>query len=242
MEFGKRIGKVTCLVGNCDGFIANRLMNVSGLVDMLQNGVMPHEIDTAAEAYGMRMGPCRMYDVVGLDLFAREKETAGTLKPDKMVFDALYAAKRLGQKNGKGFYMYNEKLAMSRDPDAETIIENLWKNAGVTPKNLSQEEIVERLYLPLVNEGFKCLEEGMAIRPSDIDVCMLFGYSWPRYRGGPMQWASAIGLPKVLEKLESIGVKPADLLKESVQKKWRLNSKELLERAAAAWSKGGSKL
>merc|ERR1712151_727149 len=236
MEFGKKIGKVTCLVGNCDGFIANRLMGVSGLVDMLQNGLMPYQIDSAAEEYGMRMGPCRMYDVVGLDLFGREKETAGTLKPDKMVFDALYAAKRLGQKNGKGFYMYNEKLALSRDPDAEKIIEQLWKSAGVTPKNLSQEEIAERLYLPLVNEGFKCLEEGMAIRPSDVDVCMVFGYSWPRYRGGPMQWGSAVGLPKVLEKLEAMGVKPSDLLKECVKNNWRLNSKEFANRTDQAWT------
>merc|ERR1719373_76318 len=190
----------------------------------------------------MRMGPIRMADLVGLDLFGRERASSGAADPAKFVFDAMYAAKRFGQKNGKGFYKYDEKLRCTRDPEAEAMIEKVWKNIGEAPKSLSEEEIVDKLYLPIVNEGFKCLEEGMAIRPSDIDICCVFGYNWPRYRGGPMQWASAVGLPKVLQKIEAMGLKPAELLKECVEKKWKLNSKDFTARIAGSWDKAWSKL
>lgn len=235
MAFGQKIKKTTCLVGNCNGFVANRVMGVSGFMEFLQSGLMPHQIDQAAESYGMKMGPCRMNDLVGLDLFGRERANAGTAEPDKVIFDAMYKAERFGQKNGKGFYKYNEKLAYSRDPEAEKIIEAVWKNSGVQPKSLSEEEIINKMYLPVVNEGFKCLEEGMASRPSDIDVCCVFGYNWPRYHGGPMQWASAVGLPTVLEKLKAMGEKPAALLEECVANKWKLNSKDFTKRIAMAW-------
>merc|ERR1719482_2480844 len=101
------------------------------------------------------------------------------------------------------------------------MIEQVWKNTGKVRTQMSQQDIVEQLYLPVVNEGFKCLEEGIAIRPSDIDVCLVYGYNWPRFRGGPMQWATATGLPTVLEKLEKMGEKPSALLKECVDKKWK---------------------
>jgi len=242
MAFGRKIKKVTCLVGNCDGFVANRVMGVSGAAELANTGLLPHQVDAASEAYGMRMGPFRMNDLVGLDLFGRERAKAGVANPEKFVFDAMFAAQRFGQKNGKGFYKYDEKLRCTRDPDAEAIIEGVWKKAGVTPKTMSDEEIVDKLYLPVVNEGFKCLEEGMASRPSDIDVCCVFGYNWPRYRGGPMQWATAVGLPTVLERLEAMGAKPAELLKECVQNKWSLNSKEFAKRIEQAWSGRWSKL
>lgn len=102
------------MVGNCDGFIANRVMGVSGWPMLLQTGLMPHEIDAAAEGYGMRMGPCRMMDLVGLDLFGRERATAGVAKPDKYVMDAFFAAKRYGQKKGKGFYKYRRRARVGR--------------------------------------------------------------------------------------------------------------------------------
>lgn len=236
MAFGKTIGKVTCLVGNCDGFIANRIMGVSGVPHLLHTGILPADIDAAAESYGMRMGPCRMSDLVGIDLFGRERAGMGVADPSKVIHDALFAAGRYGQKNGKGFYQYDEKNRMSPDPEADDIIQTVWKNLGVKQQTLSQEQIVEILYLPVVNEGFKCLEEGMAIRPGDIDVCAVFGYSWPRYRGGPMQWATAMGLPKVLEKLEAMRIKPAALLRECVDKGWSLRSKDFNKRVEAAWS------
>lgn len=236
MAFGTKLKKVTCLVGNCNGFIANRVMGISGAGPLVQGGLFPHQIDEAAEGYGMKMGPFRMNDLVGLDLFGRERANSGEAKPDKFVFDAMYAAGRFGQKNGKGFYKYDDKLRYSRDPDAEALIQKVWTNTGVKPKDTSADDIVESLYLPVVNEGFKCLEEGMAMRPSDIDVCCVFGYNWPRFRGGPMQWASAVGLPTVLEKIKALGLKPSALLKECVDNKWRLNSKDFTARISGAWS------
>jgi len=237
MAFGKKLKKVTCLVGNCDGFIANRVMGASGGQSLLHSGTMPYEIDAAAESFGMKMGPFRMSDLVGLDLFGRERARSGTAKPESNAMDAMFAVERFGQKNSKGFYKYNDKLAASRDPDAEAIIQTVWRNLSVTPQSRSEEEIVDRLYLPVVNEGFKCLEEGIAIRASDIDVCLVFGYNWPRFRGGPMQWATSVGLDNVLAKLEKNGIKPAALLKECVDNKWKLSSKGLQERVGQAFAK-----
>merc|ERR1712232_42680 len=192
------------------------------------------------------MGPFRMMDLVGLDLFGRERAKSGVAKPDVVITDALFAAERFGQKNGVGFYKYTEDLKLSQDPEADKIVQVCWKNSGVTPKGMSEEEIVDHLYLPVVNEAFKCLEEGMAIRPSDIDVCCVFGYNWPRFHGGPMQWATAVGLKKVLAKIEAMGMQPSGLLKECVEKKWNLKSKEFNARVdqawAATWSKTASKL
>jgi len=242
MAFGKKIKKITCLVGNCDGFIANRVMAVSGGMKLLHEGVLPTDIDAAAEDYGMKMGPMRMMDLVGLDLRGRINAQAGKADPAKNVVDAMYAAERYGQKNGKGFYKYDEKRNCSRDPEGDAIVEKVWKNSGVSRKSLSQAELVDALYLPVVNEGFKCLEEGIAIRPSDIDVCLHFGYNWPRYRGGPMQWATAEGLANVLARIEKLGLKPSELLKETVQKGWTLNSKDFQKRVAQAWSGRWSKL
>lgn len=237
MAFGKKIKKVTCLVGNCDGFVANRIFAVSGAGELLHAGVMPHEIDAAAQAFGMKMGPFQMKDLVGLDLFGRERAKTGEARPEKIIPDALFKAGRFGQKNGKGYYAYDEKLNMRRDPEAEETVKNVWRNLGVEPKTLSSEEIIDVVYLPVVNEGFKCLEEGIANKPGDVDVCAVFGYSWPRFTGGPMQWATARGLPTVLEKMENIGIEPAGLLKECVRNGWRLNSKEFQKRLAGAWSK-----
>jgi 3-hydroxyacyl-CoA dehydrogenase len=227
MAFGKKLKKVTCLVGNCPGFIANRVMGVSGATKLLHSGVMPHEIDAAAEkVYGMRMGPFRMNDLVGIDLYGRERQRSGVADPTKVVGDAMFARNRYGQKTGSGFYKYDPKTrAMSRDPEAEAIIEEVWRNVGASRRSISPEQIIQELYFPVINEGFKCLEEGMAIRPSDIDCTLVFGYSWPRYRGGPMQYATAVGLPNVLAGLEKMKVKPSDLLVECVRNGWGLNSK-----------------
>ncbi|CAJ1347213.1 unnamed protein product, partial [Effrenium voratum] len=236
MAFGAKLKKVTCLVGNCPGFIANRVMNVSGWTHLIQGGLLPHQIDAAAEAFGMRMGPTRMMDLVGLDLFGRERERKGEQDPDRVVFDAMYKASRFGQKSGKGYYSYDASRRHSRDPEAEALIQQVWKNLGVQPREMSQEEIIDVLYLPVVNEGFKCLEEGMALRASDIDVCCVFGYNWPRYTGGPMKWGFSLGLDQVLAKVEKMGLKPSELLKEGAQKKWRINSKEFNARVASAWN------
>eukprot|EP00421_Protoceratium_reticulatum_P020327 CAMPEP_0168388074 /NCGR_PEP_ID=MMETSP0228-20121227/16268_1 /TAXON_ID=133427 /ORGANISM="Protoceratium reticulatum, Strain CCCM 535 (=CCMP 1889)" /LENGTH=421 /DNA_ID=CAMNT_0008401319 /DNA_START=65 /DNA_END=1326 /DNA_ORIENTATION=- len=230
MAFGVKLKKVTCLVGNCPGFVANRVMGVSGADVLLHRGGTPQDIDAACEAFGFKMGPFKMADLVGLDLFGRERAQAGLAAPDRNVRDAMYATERFGQKNGKGFYKYDAQRKPNRDPDADAIIAKILKNLGKSPTTFSADEIVNTCYFPVINEGFKCLEEGIAIRPCDVDMCLVFGYNWPRATGGPMRFASSVGLPKVMDTLEKMGVKPASLLKECVEKGWTLESEGLQQR------------
>lgn len=237
MEFGVKIKKVTCLVGNCPGFVANRTMGKSGSGLLLHRGTLPWDIDAASEAFGFRVGPFKMQDGVGLDLMARERVRAKIADPSKIVGDALYAAERYGQKNSKGYYKYSTDGKASPDPEVEKIIQTCWKNLGVGPRGLSQEEILHSLYFPVINESFKCLEEGIALRPLDIDVCLLFGYNWPKATGGPMFYAASIGFPKVKATLEKMGVKPAKLLDECVEKGWDFESEGFKKRLTALQSK-----
>merc|ERR1712187_227852 len=118
----------------------------------------------------------------------------------------------------------------SPDPEAMKLIENCWKNNKVSPRTLSTEQIIHEVYFPLINEGFKLLEEGVALRPLDVDVCLLFGYNWPRATGGPMYYANSVGLPTVLKTLEALKVTPASLLVECVEKGWNLDSDALKKR------------
>mmetsp|Transcript_12877 Transcript_12877/g.36659 ORF Transcript_12877/g.36659 Transcript_12877/m.36659 type:complete len:432 (+) Transcript_12877:91-1386(+) len=237
MAFGVKIKKVTCLVGNCPGFVANRVMGQSGADVLLHRGAAPKEIDAACESFGMKMGPFKMADLVGLDLFGRERAQAKTANPEKYVRDAMYAAGRYGQKNGKGFYKYDAKRQLSADPEADAIIAKVWQNTGTAATSFSPDEIVQTCYFPVINEGFKCLEEGIAIRPCDVDVCLVFGYNWPRATGGPMHFAASVGLPKVLDTLEKMNVKPAALLKECVEKGWTMDSDGLKQRLSQVRSK-----
>lgn len=238
MAFGTKIKKVTCLVGNCPGFVANRLMGVSESTKLLQTGLLPWEIDEAAEGFGFKVGPFRMQDIVGIDLFGRERAKAKKATPDKVVHDALYAAERFGQKNGKGFYNYEGgDMKGAPDPEVEKMVNSIWKNTGVTKRTMNREQILEALYYPVINEGFKVLEEGIALRPLDVDVCLVFGYNWPRATGGPMFYANAVGLSAVKSGLERLGVKPAALLSECVEKGWTLTSEGFQKRLAAARAK-----
>mmetsp|Transcript_10454 Transcript_10454/g.19243 ORF Transcript_10454/g.19243 Transcript_10454/m.19243 type:complete len:435 (+) Transcript_10454:45-1349(+) len=240
MAFGVKIKKVTCLVGNCPGFVANRVMYQSGAFKLMQSGITPQDIDAASEGFGFKVGPFRMQDIVGLDLMARERVRRGEAEPKKFIVDAMYAAERFGQKNGKGYYRYGQGADPrgSTDPETAKIIESVWKETGVTPRTgLSSEKMVQELYFPVINEGFKCLEEGIALRPLDVDVCVVFGYNWPRATGGPMYYANAVGLPTVMSTLESMKLKPAALLKECVEKGWTLDSDGLKQRLSIVHSK-----
>jgi len=180
-----------------------------------------------------------VYDIVGIDLFGRERARNNMANPQKVIVDALYAAERFGQKNGKGYYRYGEGADPrgSPDPEVAKIIEQIWKNNNVSPRSLSQETILHELYFPVINEGFKCLEEGIALRPLDVDVCVVFGYNWPRATGGPMYYANTVGLPNVLKTLEALKVKPAALLQECVANGWTLDSDGLKNRLTASSSK-----
>jgi len=237
MAFGVKIKKVTCLVGNCPGFVANRVMGQSGADVLLHRGAAPKDIDAACESFGMKMGPFKMADLVGLDLFGRERAQAKVATPEKNVRDALYAAGRYGQKNGKGFYKYDAQRRLSADQEADEIIATVWKNTGTQPTSFSADEMVQTCYFPVINEGFKCLEEGIAIRPCDVDVCLVYGYNWPRATGGPMHFAASVGLSKVLDTLQKMNVQPANLLKECVEKGWTMDSEGLQQRLTQVHSK-----
>merc|ERR1711957_831551 len=165
----------------------------------------------------MKMGPFRMSDMVGLDLGVQARKKNGTFNGAKDIRDALVDSGRLGQKNKKGFYDYADGRTAQPSPEVNAMIDTMEAAAGGQKRSFTQEDLQMRLFGPLVNEGFKVLEEGFAQRPADIDVCYIHGYGFPRYRGGPMHWADTVGLDKIRALLVEMKVKPAKLLEECVQ-------------------------
>ena len=150
------------------------------------------------EAYGMAMGPCATGDLAGLDIGAAVRKARGTVAP---IADALFAAGRYGQKTSKGWYMYDEKRTRIVDPEVERIILDIAEKMQVRRRKIEDSEILERMLLPMVNEGARILEEGVAARAIDIDVIFCNGFGWPAWRGGPMFWADRMGLKAVRDKL-----------------------------------------
>ena len=203
MALGKQLRKVPVLAGNCDGFIGNRMLHqyTRQANFLLEEGATPQQVDKALEAFGLAMGPFRMGDLAGLDVGWRIRKGKAHLRPKderySPVADRLCEMGRFGQKTGAGFYKYEGRDAIP-DPVVEEVILQAAKEQGIERREISDEEIVQRCMYPLVNEGAKILEEGIAIRASDIDIVYLFGYGFPVYRGGPMFWAEQIGLDKVL--------------------------------------------
>ena len=200
MDVGKRIGKLNVVVGNCDGFVGNRITGKRGSQQekLLLEGAMPADIDRAMEAYGMAMGPCATGDLAGLDIGAAVRRARGTTAP---IADALVALGRHGQKTGKGWYMYDEKRTRLPDPIVEAVITDMAEKMQVRRRKIEDSEILERLLLPMVNEGARILDEGIASRAIDIDVIFVNGFGWPAWRGGPMFWADRMGLKTVRDKL-----------------------------------------
>jgi len=199
-EFGKKIGKLPVLVGNCDGFVGNRMTGkrTPQVEKLLLEGCLPQDIDRVMEGYGMAMGPLATGDLAGLDIGAAVRKARGTVAP---IADAVVAAGRFGQKTSKGWYMYDEKRNRLPDPEVERIILDVAEKMQVRRRKIEADEILERLLLPMVNEGARILEEGIASRPIDIDVIFTNGFGWPAWRGGPMFWADTLGLKAVREKL-----------------------------------------
>ena len=213
MDLGKTIGKVSVLAGVCFGFIANRVMSKRSLAanDLVLRGPTPQQIDRALFDYGFAMGPFAMVDLVGLDVIGRGSGER-TLNGDLVALD------RLGQKKNGGYYDYDEKRKASPSPVAAKVIEDFAAFKGIERGlTLSDEEIVGRLLFPVVNEGVKLLEEGVALRASDIDVALILGYNWPAFTGGPMHWADSVGLQKVVDSLRAMGIEPAKTLVERAQ-------------------------
>lgn len=199
MAFAKRIKKVAALSGVCPGFIGNRILYFRQHQAMALGleGADYAQVDKVLYDYGFPMGPFAMWDLAGLEI-GWDKNSA---KPDTDVRDRLALNGDIGQKNGRGFYEYDEKRKpVVRESTTETFAE-VAANLGINQRDISDEEILDRLLLPMINEGAKILDEGIAVRASDIDVVYVYGYGWPVYRGGPMHYANTLGLDKVLEKL-----------------------------------------
>ncbi|TDH64040.1 3-hydroxyacyl-CoA dehydrogenase [Dankookia rubra] len=199
-EVGKRIGKLPVLVGNCDGFVGNRMTGKRGpqIEKLLLEGCLPQDIDRVMEAYGMAMGPLATGDLAGLDIGAAVRKARGTVAP---VADAVVAAGRLGQKTSKGYYDYDENRKRIPSKEVEQIILDLAEKMQVRRRKIEDGEILERVLLPMVNEGARILEEGIAYRAIDIDVIFVNGFGWPAFRGGPMFFADRLGLKAVRDKL-----------------------------------------
>src|SRR5499427_4958456 len=201
MTVGRRIAKVPVLVGVCDGFVGNRMLHQRGreAEKLILEGAAPHQVDRVLTDFGFPMGPFAMGDLAGLDVGWRIRKGRGTKAP---VADRICELGRFGQKTGAGYFKY-EKGDRTPVPDLEVekIIVDVATAMGITRRAISDEEILQRLLYPMVNEGAKILDEKIAIRASDIDVIWVYGYGWPVYRGGPMFWADSIGLRAVRDRL-----------------------------------------
>ena len=212
MEMGKRIGKISVLVGNCDGFVGNRMMGPYSAEtrQLIEEGADPVLVDKTIYDFGMAMGPVSLGDMVAHDLFWKMRKSAGNMKLETKVAmgphdltDWLCENGRFGQKAGKGFYTYGGAPGMKTiDKEVYAAIEKISRNKGMTRRKVESKEILERCIYPLINEGFKILEEGMAQRPSDIDMVYIYGYGFPPVMGGPMFYADkVVGLPTLLDAL-----------------------------------------
>jgi 3-hydroxyacyl-CoA dehydrogenase len=206
MELSRPLRKTPVLARVCYGFIGNRMMEgyAREAERLVLEGATPREVDTVLERWGMAMGILAVFDMAGIDVGVNvHKSNAEKYPPDPAYYQAdfaLHEAGRLGQKNGKGYYRYEPgDRTRHDDPEAIAILRARAAKLGIERRDHSEEEILERCLFPLMNEGLRILEEGIAIRASDIDVVWASGYGFPRYRGGPMFYADTIGLPKLLD-------------------------------------------
>jgi 3-hydroxyacyl-CoA dehydrogenase len=207
MRLAKKIGKTAVVSGVCDGFIGNRMLEqyLRQAMFLLEEGASPAQVDQALERFGMAMGPFRMSDLAGNDVGWYIRKRRYVEKPTVVysrIADRLCELGRFGQKTGLGWYRYEAgRRDALPDPAVDALIADYRKERGFTPQRIGEEEIVERCIYALVNEGAQLLDEGIALRASDIDVVYLAGYGFPRYRGGPMFYADTVGLYNVLRTL-----------------------------------------
>jgi 3-hydroxyacyl-CoA dehydrogenase len=236
LKLGKQIKKVPVVSGVCDGFIGNRMIEKYGQQSLflIDEGCSPAQVDAAAQKWGMAMGPLAMGDMAGLDIGWEIRKRRYVERPNfiySKVGDKVAELGRFGQKTGKGWYKYNlPDRKPIPDPDVEEIIQKYRTENKIKTRSISDTEIVERLIYALVNEAAYILEEGIALRASDIDMVYLTGYGFPAYRGGPMFYADTVGLPKVLAAIEGFqkgymgeAWKPAPLLVKLAKEGRRFN-------------------
>ena len=226
MQLAKRLGKVGVLVGVCDGFVGNRMLApyLREAEFLLEEGALPQQIDRVIYEFGLPMGPFQMSDLAGNDVswFIRQRQAA--TRPAHLryavVADRICEQGRFGQKTGAGWYRYEPgNRTPVPDPLVEEVIVGAAAQAGIPRRTVSNDEIVPRCLYPLVNEGAKILDEGIALRAGDIDVVWMHGYGFPRYRGGPMFWADLVGLRTIYDTMSRLHdehgewLQPAPLLK-----------------------------
>lgn len=204
MAIGRTLGKIAVLSGNCPGFIGNRMLGgyIKQAGGIVLEGATPYQVDGVMGEFGMPMGPFQMNDLVGLDLGWRARKLAGMKPEDRppttLVPDRLCDLGRYGQKNGRGYYIYQTgSRAGTPDPEVMELVEQASKDLGIERREISDDEVLKRALYPLINEGARILEEGIALRASDIDIVYINGYGFPAYKGGPMFYADQIGLDKV---------------------------------------------
>jgi 3-hydroxyacyl-CoA dehydrogenase len=210
MQLSKKLGKIGVLVGNCRGFVGNRMFHpyVRESVFLLEEGASVEDVDNALYDFGMAMGPLAVGDLAGLDVGWRiRKEYRHLEKPGiRQAFagDRLCEMGRYGQKTGAGWYKYDENRRATPDPEVAGLVRKWAQEGGIPQRHISREEIVDRCIYALVNEGARILEEGIALRAVDIDIIYLNGYGFPAYRGGPMWYADTVGLRKVYDRVEEL--------------------------------------
>ena len=208
MALAKRLGKVGVLVGNCRGFVGNRMYGPyqREAQFLLEEGAKVEEVDAALCEFGMAMGPLAVADLAGLDVGWRIRKEYQHLEPEAMrpieVADRLCEMGRFGQKTARGWYRYQEgSRAAIPDPEVEQLIAECAQDAGIERRDIQPDEIVQRTIYALINEAAKILEEGFAVRALDIDVIYINGYGFPAHRGGPMWYADSVGLKTVYERI-----------------------------------------
>jgi 3-hydroxyacyl-CoA dehydrogenase len=214
MRVAKRIGKTPVVSGVCDGFIGNRMLEqyLRQALFLLEEGASPRQVDQALERFGMAMGPFRVSDLAGNDVGWYIRKRRYVEKPHLVysrIADRLCELGRFGQKTGLGWYRYETgRRDAIPDPVVDELIAAYRKEHGLTPRRIADDEIVERCIYALVNEGAQLLDEGIALRASDIDVVYLAGYGFPRYRGGPMFYADTVGLYNVVRSMRRFAGNP----------------------------------
>jgi 3-hydroxyacyl-CoA dehydrogenase len=231
LDLSKTLGKTGVVVGVCDGFVGNRMLApyFRQCDFLVEEGALPQDVDRVIETFGFRMGPFRVYDLAGLDIsWAIEKRRAETRPADERfspLLERICEQGRYGQKTGAGWYKYEDGRTAVPDPEIEALLVARSEEMEITRRSISDEEILQRCVYSLINEGAKILEEGLAIRASDVDVVWLHGYGFPRWRGGPMFYADTVGLSEVAATLDRFHDawgdkwKPADLLRELAEDK-----------------------
>ena len=226
MKLSKTIAKVGVLVGVCDGFVGNRMLYAYRRQSdfLLEEGALPAQIDKVIYDFGMPMGPYAMGDLAGLDVGWRIRQQQAATRPPHLrystVADRVCELGRFGQKTSAGWFRYEEgSRTPIPDPIVDELILKISQENGFTRREVGDQEILERCMYPLVNEGAKILEEGLAQRASDIDVIWMYGYGFPRFRGGPMFWADLVGVQAIYDTMSRLHdehgdwLEPAPLLK-----------------------------